>query len=59
LKNSALPLAKTSAKTSSTRSANLSHYSSKMNSCGVFIFNAPFQLEDKIANFLDKICQKN
>lgn len=55
LKNSALPLVKTSL----TRSTNLSQYSSKMNSCGVFIFNAPYQLEDKIANFLNKICQKN
>lgn len=52
LKNSALP----SAKSTLTRSANLWQYSSKMNSCGVFIFNAPYQLEDKIGNYLGKIC---
>lgn len=40
----------------SSKSTSFINNSSKMTRCGVFIFNAPWQLEDKITKYLDKIC---
>ncbi|MFM7621327.1 MAG: 23S rRNA (adenine(2030)-N(6))-methyltransferase RlmJ [Alphaproteobacteria bacterium] len=42
--------------TNSFNSSSLANNYSKMTRCGVFIFNAPYQLEDKITNYLEKIC---